>query len=132
MIEQKRKRGGRSGNLRRTGPAVSQLEWQLPRLSDCPTEPLPPEGVEAVHDAAMRILEEIGIDFLHEDSIRHLKAAGADIRDGEPRVRMDRNMVMELVARAPETFTITPRHPARALTIGGEHTVNVNVSSPPP
>lgn len=131
MSQQKRKRGGRSGNVRRSGPAISQMGWQLPRLTDRPTEPLPPEGVEAVHDAAMRILEEIGIDFLHEDAIRHLKAAGADIRDGESRVRMGRDMVMELTARAPETFTITPRNPERELVIGGDYQVHVNVSSPP-
>src|SRR5690625_711993 len=117
MEEQRRKRGGRSGNIRRSGPAISQMEWQPPRLTDRPTEPLPPAGVEAVHDAAMRILEEIGIDFLHEDSLRHLKAARADIRDGERRVRMGRHMVTELVARAPEPFTRTPRNPAAALTL---------------
>ncbi len=134
MNEQaKRKRGGgRAGNARRSPvSAISQLEWQLPRLTDRPTEPLSPEGVEAVHNAAMRILEEIGIDFLHPDARRHLKAAGAEVRDGEERVRMGRDMVMELTARAPQTFTITPRNPERRLEIGGDRQVYVNVSSPP-
>ena len=38
---------------------------------------------------------------------------------------------MEMVRRAPGPFTITPRNPAREITVGGKHMVFVNVSSPP-
>lgn len=44
---------------------------------------------------------------------------------------MDREFVMEMVAKAPSEFTITPRNPDRALTIGGRNIVFGNVSSPP-
>ena len=133
MNEQPRRRrgGGRAGNTRRAGPAIEQLPWQIPVNSDRPTEPLSPEHVQAIHNAAMRILEEIGIDFLHEGARKHLKDAGADVRDGEERVRMDRDMVMELVAKAPSQFTITPRNPEREVIVGGPHQIYVNVSSPP-
>ncbi|MEM7743886.1 MAG: trimethylamine methyltransferase family protein [Pseudomonadota bacterium] len=132
MNEQpRRKRGGRAGNARRGGAAIDQLPWHIPEISDRPTEPLREEGVQAVHEAAMRILEEIGIDFLHEGARAHLKAAGAEVTDGEERVRFDRDMVMELVAKAPSQFTITPRNPARQVTVGGAHQLYVNVSSPP-
>jgi trimethylamine--corrinoid protein Co-methyltransferase len=137
MNEQRRRRaggraGGRAGNVRRSsGHAIAQTDWHIPRLTDRPTEPLTPEGVEAVHDAAMRILEEIGIDFLHADARANLKAAGAEVREGSERVRMGRDMVMELVAKAPAEFTITPRNPDRVLRIGGDAQVYVNVSSPP-
>ena len=128
----RRKRGGgRAGNARRGGAAIDQLPWHIPEVSDKPTEPLSAEGIEAIHNAAMRILEEIGIDFLHEGARQRLKEAGADVTDGEDRVRMDRNMVSELVAKAPSQFTLTPRNPARQVTIGGNHQVYVNVSSPP-
>ena len=127
----RRRGGGRSGNVRRGGAAIDQLEWHIPQVSDQPTEPLTEEGVHAVHDAAMRILEEIGIDFLHEGAREKLKAAGADVRDGEERVKMDRDMVMDLVAKAPSQFTITPRNVDRQVTVGGNHQLYVNVSSPP-
>ena len=127
----RRRGGGRSGNVRRGGAAIDQLEWHIPQVSDRPTEPLTDEGVQAVHDAAMRILEEIGIDFLHEGAREKLKAAGADVRDGEERVKMDRDMVMDLVAKAPSQFTITPRNVERQVTVGGNHQLYVNVSSPP-
>ncbi|MEE8455586.1 MAG: trimethylamine methyltransferase family protein, partial [Limibaculum sp.] len=90
----RRRGGGRSGNVRRdTGVAISQLPWQIPEILDNPTEPLSAEGLAAVDDGAMRILEEIGIDFLHEDAKAHLKAAGADVDPDSSRVRFDRAMV---------------------------------------
>ncbi|MEM9060255.1 MAG: trimethylamine methyltransferase family protein [Pseudomonadota bacterium] len=130
-LPRRRRGGGRAGNVRRGGSAIDQLDWHIPQISDSPTEPLTEEGVAAIHDAAMRILEEIGIDFLHDGARKRLKEAGADVTDGEERVRMDRAMVMDLVAKAPEQFTLTPRNPERQVTIGGNHQVYVNVSSPP-
>ena len=65
--ETKRRRaGGRAGGATRRGSAaVHQMPWRLPRNLDRPTEPLTEEGVQAIHDGAMRILEEIGIEFLN-------------------------------------------------------------------
>jgi trimethylamine--corrinoid protein Co-methyltransferase len=128
----RRKRGGgRSGNTRRGGLAIAQLPWRIPEILDSPTEPLPPEGVAAIDNGAMRILEEIGIDFLHDEAKAHLKAAGADVDPVSNRVRFDRAMVREMVARAPSSFTITPRNPDRQVTVGGRSQLFVNVSSPP-
>jgi len=79
----------------------------------------------------MRIIEEIGIDFLHDEARAVLKAAGADVDPDSPRVRMDRALVRETVAKAPSSFTITPRSPARQVTVGGRCQLYVNVSSPP-
>jgi trimethylamine--corrinoid protein Co-methyltransferase len=130
--QRRRRAGGRSGNLRRGGEgAIAQLPWQIPEILDAPTEPLTEEGVRAIDDAAMRILEEIGIDFLHDEARAHLRAAGADVDPDSTRVRFDRGLVREMVAKAPASFTITPRNPERRLVIGGRHQLYVNVSSPP-
>ena len=99
--------------------------------TDHPTCPLRPEGVTAVHDAAMRVLEEIGVDFLNAEARAVLARAGCAVEPGSERVRMGRDFVMEMAARAPRQFDITPRNPARKVTIGGDHMVFVNVSSPP-
>ncbi len=125
----RRRGGGRAGNVRGKGPAISQLPWQEVINIDNPTEPLPPEGVAAVHDGAMRILEEIGIEILNPEAIQILKDAGATV-NGE-NVRMGRDMVMEYIAKAPSHFTITPRNPAKTITIGDRRIVFGNVSSPP-
>jgi trimethylamine---corrinoid protein Co-methyltransferase len=128
-ISKRSRSGGRAGNARRGGPAIRQMAWQIPLNADTPTAPLPPEGVAAIHDGAMRILEEIGIEFLNEEAVKILKEAGCVI-DGT-NVRMDRGFVMEMVALAPSSFTITPRNRDRQIVIGGGHMVFGNVSSPP-
>ena len=122
--------GGRAGAAARRGAAViEQMPWNPPVITDAPTEPLSPEGVAAIHDGAMRILEEIGIQFLNEEALGILREAGCTI-DGDI-VRMDRDFVMEMVGKAPSQFTLTPRNPNRKLTVGGRHLLFGNVSSPP-
>ncbi len=121
--------GGRAGAAGRRGTAFPQMPWSPPINRDAPVEPLGPEGVEAIHDGAMRILEEIGVEFLNEEAAGILREAGCAV-DGT-NVRMGRDFVMEMVARAPSEFTITPRNPERAITVGGRHMAFVNVSSPP-
>ena len=65
-----RRLGGRSANTRRTAAALKQVPWGLPHNSDAPTEPLDEEAVHAIHDGAMRVLEEIGmVDQLSADSL---------------------------------------------------------------
>ncbi|MFT6024656.1 MAG: trimethylamine--corrinoid protein Co-methyltransferase [Ascidiaceihabitans sp.] len=122
--------GGRAGAAARRGSAViEQMPWNPPIMMDKPVEPLRPEGVAAIHDGAMRILEEIGIEFFHPEAIALLKEAGCTV-NGE-NVRMSREWVMEMVALAPSEFDITPRNPDRKITIGGDHLNFGNVSSPP-
>jgi len=126
----RKRAGGRAGNPRRTRrEVIAQSPWRVPRNTDRPTEPLDEAGVAAIHDGAMRILEDQGIEFLNGEARAVLKQAGCLIEGTN--VRMGRAFVMEMLAQAPDRFTITPRNPARAVTIGGDHMVFVNVSSPP-
>ncbi len=127
----RRKRsGGRAGNPRRNSPeAISQTSWRIPRNPDRPTEPLDEEGIQAVHNCAMRILEEIGVEFLNEESLGIFRKAGCAVSGQN--VRMGREFVMEMLDRAPSEFMLVPRNPGRALKIGGDSIVFGNVSSPP-
>ncbi len=97
-------------------------------------EPLPPEGVAAVHDGAMRILEEIGIEFLNLEAVEILRNAGCTVSKASSKsalVKMDRNLVMEKVSLAPASFDITPRNPDHRITLGSNHLVFGAVASPP-
>lgn len=125
----KRRSGGRGGNTRRSQVGIDQMPWRIPRNLDRPIEPLTAEGIEAIHDGAMRILEEIGIDFLNEEALVLLKEAGCKV-DGE-KVFFDREWIMEMIAHCPSEFTITPRNEDHTLTIGGNTLLFGNVSSPP-
>ena len=126
----KRRGGGRAGaKERRGGEVIEQMPWRLPLNSDHPTEPLDQEGIEAIHQGAMTILEEIGIAILNPEALEIYREAGCII-DGDI-VRMGRDWIMEMVALAPSEFTVTPRNPDRKLTVGGKHILFGNVSSPP-
>ncbi len=127
----RRKRaGGRAGNARRDNPAViDQMPWRIVQNTDRPIEPLDNAGVQAIHEGAMHILEEIGIEFYNEESLEIFKQAGCTVNGSN--VRMGRDFVMEMIAKAPSEFTITPRNPDREITIGGNNMVFGNVSSPP-
>ena len=125
-----RRSGGRAGAAQRRGSEViEQSPWRLPVNHDRPTEPLDEAGVQAIHEGAMRILEEIGIEILNAEALEIFREAGAII-NGE-NVRLGRDFIMEMLAKAPETWTMTPRNPERALSIGGKHILFGNVSSPP-
>ncbi len=126
-----RRGGGRAGNAARRMKegVIEQMPWRLPVNIDRPTEPLTEEGVQAIHTGAMRILEEIGIAFYNEDAQALLKQAGCRVEGDQ--VFMDRVFVMEMVGKAPSSWTITPRNPDHQLVMGDSHILFGNVSSPP-
>ncbi len=126
----RRRSGGRAANTaKRQTSDINQMPWRIPRNTDRPTEPLDGDGVQAIHDGAMRILEEIGIEFLNEEAVALFKQAGCTVEGTN--VKMGRDWVMEMIAKAPAQFDITPRNPARKITLGGGHILFGNVSSPP-
>jgi len=125
-----RRSGGRAGNQRRASKtAVEQMPWRKVINTDKPTEPLDEDGVNAIHEGVCTILENIGIQFMNKDALAIMKKGGATV-DGE-NVRIDREMLMEMISHVPDHFTITPRNPKHEVTIGGNHIAFVNVSSPP-
>ena len=126
----RRRSGGRRGNAARRGTAVIQQKpWAMIENTDRPTEPLDEDGVARIHDGAMRILEDIGIEFLNEEALDLYKQAGCKV-DGT-NVKMGRDWVMEMIGKAPSRFTLTPRNPDRQITVGGRTLLFGNVSSPP-
>jgi trimethylamine--corrinoid protein Co-methyltransferase len=124
------RRGGRARNIRnRSANLISQSEWRLPQNTDRPTEPLDEGGIAAIHAGAMRVLEEIGIEFLNDEARDLFRQAGCKVEGTN--VRMGRDWVMEMVRRAPARFHITPRNPDRRIDLGDQTILFGNVASPP-
>ena len=96
-----------------------------------PFEILSRDQVEAIHRASLRVLEEIGVNFLLPEAIDILRAAGADVGTDGIRVRFDPAFVEAAVAKAPSSFTMHGRDSAHNRTIGGDHVNFCLVSSPP-
>ena len=123
--------GGRRSKPRRVSGGIKQLPWRQPVNRYAAVEVLTPEGLEAIHDASMRILETLGLEFLSDEALDILAANGARVDRANSRVRFDRAMVLEWVAKAPHQFTLHARNPAHDIVIGGEHVAFCAVSSAP-
>ena len=129
-VERRKRGGGRAGAAaRRGGEIIEQMPWRLPVNVDRPVEPLTDEGVQAIHDGAMQILEDVGIEILNGEALELFREMGATI-SGE-NVRLGRDFVMEMIAKAPSQWTITPRNPDHEIIVGGNYMLFGNVSSPP-
>jgi trimethylamine--corrinoid protein Co-methyltransferase len=87
------------------------------------------DEIEAIHQASLRVLSEIGMDFNLAEAREMLKRAGAQI-DGE-RVRFDPAMIEELIKSCPSQFTFHARNPARNRQVGGANIMFGTVASPP-
>src|SRR3979411_1004297 len=102
-----------------TRPACSKTAKPMGKNRIKPHALLSGEEVEAIHEQAMTILEEIGVDFLHDRARDIFARAGMKVEDH--RVRFDRAFVMEQVAKTPATFPLQARNPARSVVLGGGH-----------
>ena len=116
---------------RREKPPFKQLPWRQVVNRYPPIEPLDEEQIEQIHDASMQVIEELGMVFLDEDACESLRKAGADTDKDTQLVRMDRDMVLQHVAKAPAEFTLYARNPAHNLRIGG-NVINFSAVGSPP
>ncbi len=129
----RRRSGGRAAKA--TGGAAATAIQQLPRRQT--RNPFPPfkfisdDQVEDIHNAALEVLETIGINFLDEGARDILKQAGADVDDATTRVRFDRSLVEESISKAPSEYTVHARNPAFDLHWGG-NVMNFGIVSSPP
>jgi trimethylamine--corrinoid protein Co-methyltransferase len=91
--------------------------------------PLSDEDLDKVHEQAIRILTDVGIE-VHDDAMCERLAAAGQAVDGT-RVRWDPDFVMEQLALAPASFEISGRNPERRLTVGGGSLIHSPVGGPP-
>ena len=72
----RRRSGGREAHARSTLP--EQRPWAQPRLRYRPTEVVSADELEAIHLGSLRVLAEIGMDFLDAEAREVLRAAAGD------------------------------------------------------
>lgn len=131
-MSEKRARAGRSGGRAarvsaRTNPPPVYLPYLQCRVG--PIDLLGPEGVEKIHNAAMTILETTGIEFRDPVALADWKRYGADVQ-GE-RVRIGRDMLMDLIASVPSEWAYAARNPERSLRVGNGNSVFANAYGAP-
>ncbi|MGN6305293.1 MAG: trimethylamine methyltransferase family protein, partial [Mesorhizobium sp.] len=125
------RRGGRAGKRAGGAAAFDQPPFRQLRNPLKPTPFISEDELEHIHLASLRVLKEIGVDVLHEEARRIMKAHGADVRDGTERVRFDAGMILELIAHAPSEFTLHARNPAHNVRLGGDNIIFSQMASAP-
>lgn len=115
----------------RAGKGLDQPPFRQLRNPYHPVELLSADEIEAIHNASLTVLEDIGINFLLPQAREILKAAGADVDKDGARVRFDRGLIEKSLGTIPDRFTLHARNPERDLRFG-EKFLNIgSVSSPP-
>ena len=97
-----------------------------------PFEYLPAEDIEKIHGLSLKLLAELGLEFLHPEAVAILEAAGAEVLDREAgHLRLPSALVLEHIAKAPREFTLYARNPAHNVVVGGRNMVTAPVYGSP-
>ena len=92
-------------------------------------EILSEDAMETLDRGWRRIVSELGVEFLLEESLEEFRKAGQKVEGNN--VRFDPDFILEQVAKAPREFDIQARNPERSVHIGGDHMVFASVYGPP-
>jgi trimethylamine--corrinoid protein Co-methyltransferase len=102
----------RRSRARRTAPATTASYVHL-------TNPFVPQAafsadeIAAIHDGALRVLQELGIRILLDEARQILQRNGALVDEATMMVRLGRDMVEQALATAPRAIRLRAANPAR-------------------
>ena len=89
------------------------------------------DQVEAIHLAALELLERQGMRVLSPRGRAVLAAGGAQVDESSQMVRLDRALVASALASVPAEVDLVARGATRSCRIGGRHVVFAPVAGPP-
>ncbi len=106
--------GGRQGGRARAAPQGSAVgpDARL-RHPFQPQAGFSEDEIAAMHDTALRVLQELGIRILLPEARAILRAAGARVEDDSQMVWIGRDMVDAALATAPRSIRLRAANPAR-------------------
>jgi trimethylamine--corrinoid protein Co-methyltransferase len=95
-----------------------------------PVEMVSADQVEAIHNASLRVLRDIGLKVDSAVARQLLAGVGARVDPDSHIVRFDPAMVEELLTGLPSEFTIHARNPEKTVTVGGNSLTFATVCGP--
>ena len=95
------------------------MPWRTVRNPHPPTRVLSEDQVEAIHEASLRVLRDIGMKVLSPKARALYAGAGASADEDTEMVRFDPAMIKQHMAKAPPSYVMKARNPAKSLTFGG-------------
>ena len=99
-----------------------------------PFEPLrvfSDDQTEALHQAALDILENQGMKVLSADGRARYAAGGGQVEEASMMVRLDRGLVGQCLASTPHALTLHALDTAHDVMLSGRHVAMAPTSGPP-
>ena len=125
---------GRRGR-RRAGalsvPSIAQRPFTKLKRAYSPVAVISDDQLEQIHQTSLKLLSETGLDVLHAGARAVMKRAGAEVKDGEARVRFDPDLIVDSIASVPSEFTLHARNARHDVTMGGDNIVFAIMGSAP-
>lgn len=109
----KRRRAGRTGS---TG-SVRVTDYRTLRNPFPPVAAFSEDEIAAMHDASLRVLEELGVKVLLPEARQLFRAAGAKVDDATEMVFIGREIVAAALNSAPRSINLRAGHPDRDLVL---------------
>lgn len=110
--------GRRGRDARRDSRMSKQLRFMPETERGIPyVDLLTPDQVDRIHRETMTLLRERGVEFRDDEAVQAWRRAGAEVQGH--RVRIDEQLLMQLLSTAPESYTMHARNPERSVSLGG-------------
>jgi len=74
------------------------------------------EDIQQIHDASMRLLANVGVEFPYEPALSTFKKHG--VKTDGSRVYLTEEQLMKALETVPKQFTIQARNPDRSVRVG--------------
>ncbi len=122
MTDPSPRRSGRSGGraarkAARAAPLSDEMRPVRAGMSGGQYKPLDDAGVQRIHQAALQLLEEVGLADAPPSGVEILTGAGAVLGE-DGRLRFGRALVEDMVRKAAKGITLPARDPRHDLQLG--------------
>lgn len=107
------------------------MSYDLETIDVPSPDRLSEDGLDAIHETSIRILEEIGIEVAHEEARELLADAGARVDEESEIVEFPESLVDDCLETPPSSFTLHGRNPERNTGVGdGDTTLTSTYGAP--
>lgn len=117
-------------NRRKNSSSINQIPFQELNNPFKPMELISADQVEYIHNASLKILNQIGIQVDSPVALKLLSSIGAKINKSTKNVKLDPALVNEMLDGIPTEFTIHARNPKKTVKVGGNSMIFATVCGP--
>ncbi len=89
------------------------------------------DRLEAIHQTALRVIEELGIKVLNDQARDYFDQAGARVDESTQMVKIDSSLVDSALQSAPSEFVMHGATAETNVTLGGDNIAFVSVGGAP-